>query len=239
MAFYPLMESKCHLKTIILVTLAHLVPFFVYIHFSLKPEVVKLEPILMVGLISQPSPIADVVDKPKALPKQQNTKLKKTHIKHTEYVQAIASEHPAPEKKIATEATIANEQNTSSDVETLQTEKADELRVSNSRETSDQKSEAVYEAPKFGVAYLHNPPPEYPLSEKLARSQGKVLLRVLVNENGQAEDIQIHTSSGHVKLDLSAVEAVKKWQFIPARLDGKALSAYVIVPVKFKLVKSS
>jgi periplasmic protein TonB len=31
------------------------------------------------------------------------------------------------------------------------------------------------------------------------------------------------------------VDAVKRWRFVPARKGGQALSAYVLVPIKFSL----
>lgn len=95
--------------------------------------------------------------------------------------------------------------------------------------------EPVIEPPRFGAAYLHNPPPDYPTSARRMGEQGRVLLRVLVSTKGDAESVQLESSSGSDRLDRSAIEAVKKWRFIPAKRSNQAVSAHVLVPVKFSL----
>lgn len=91
------------------------------------------------------------------------------------------------------------------------------------------------EPPQFGVAYLNNPAPNYPAISRRMTEEGRVLLRVLVSADGSAETVQLEKTSGFNRLDQAAIEAVKKWQFIPAKKAGHALSAYVLVPVKFSL----
>jgi len=61
------------------------------------------------------------------------------------------------------------------------------------------------------------------------------LLKVLVSEEGKATTVQVDRSSGHSKLDEAAVEAVKKWSFVPAKRSNKPMSAYVLVPINFSL----
>lgn len=97
------------------------------------------------------------------------------------------------------------------------------------------QAELQVEPPKYGAAYLNNPAPEYPALARRKGEQGRVLLKVLVSETGLAQKVQIDTSSGYNSLDQSAVEAVKKWSFIPARRSNQAVSAYVLVPIKFSL----
>lgn len=96
-------------------------------------------------------------------------------------------------------------------------------------------AEPVVEPPKFGAAYLNNPAPTYPPVSRRFGEQGRVLLRVLVSENGLAQSVQLDSSSGYEKLDRAAMEAVKKWSFIPARRSNQPVSAYVLVPIKFSL----
>ena len=91
------------------------------------------------------------------------------------------------------------------------------------------------EPPKFGVAYLKNPPPEYPRLSRRAGEEGRVLLKVLVSVEGRPESVEISKGSGFERLDTAALNAVKQWRFEPARKGGKALSAFVIVPLTFTL----
>jgi protein TonB len=65
--------------------------------------------------------------------------------------------------------------------------------------------------------------------------EGKVLLRVLVTAEGAAKQVLLRTSSGSTALDDSAIAAVRKWRFIPAKLNGDAVDAWVQVPIVFKL----
>ena len=95
--------------------------------------------------------------------------------------------------------------------------------------------EPVIEPPRFGVAYLNNPPPAYPSLSRRIGEEGRVVLRVLVGVNGKPESVQVENGSGSERLDTAALEAVKKWKFIPARRSNEAISAYVLVPVKFSL----
>jgi periplasmic protein TonB len=95
--------------------------------------------------------------------------------------------------------------------------------------------EDVIEPPRFGVSYLNNPAPDYPAMSRRAGEEGRVLMKVLVSAEGGAEDVQIEKSSGSDRLDNAAINAVKKWQFIPAKKNNQPLSAYVLVPIKFSL----
>lgn len=91
------------------------------------------------------------------------------------------------------------------------------------------------EPPKFGVAYLNNPAPEYPKLAKRAGEEGRVLLKVLVSVEGRPESVEISKGSGFERLDTAAMNAVKQWRFVPARKGEKTISAYVMVPLAFTL----
>ena len=65
--------------------------------------------------------------------------------------------------------------------------------------------------------------------------QGNILLSVHVNENGQAENVQLKKSSGFDRLDNAALEAVKRWRFIAAKQQERLVASWVQVPIKFVL----
>jgi TonB family protein len=77
--------------------------------------------------------------------------------------------------------------------------------------------------------------PRYPESARRAGVQGVTLLRVRVLENGRVSDVLIEKSAGFRDLDLSAVDAVRKWLFEPARRGKDAVAVWVMLPVKFEL----
>lgn len=89
--------------------------------------------------------------------------------------------------------------------------------------------------PDYSAAYLDNPPPPYPAIAKRAGEQGKVVLRVLVTANGRADVVEVRTSSGSPRLDMAALEAVRRWRFVPARQGDEAIAAWVLVPISFTL----
>lgn len=97
------------------------------------------------------------------------------------------------------------------------------------------KNVGAFSPPRFGVAYLNNPPPKYPPIAKRMGEEGKVLLKVLVSAAGAAEEVNLHKSSGSETLDSAAIKAVRRWKFIPAKSGETALSAWVQVPIVFKL----
>lgn len=89
--------------------------------------------------------------------------------------------------------------------------------------------------PRFDANYLDNPKPPYPALSRKLNEQGRVLLRVNVAADGNATEVQLHTSSGHPRLDDSALATVRRWKFVPARLGQEAVAAWVLVPIAFTL----
>lgn len=96
-------------------------------------------------------------------------------------------------------------------------------------------AEPAAHAPRFDAAYLHNEAPAYPALSRRVGEQGRVLLRVLVDVNGVPASIELSASSGSARLDQSALEAVKRWKFVPARKGELPVSAWVVVPILFSL----
>ena len=89
--------------------------------------------------------------------------------------------------------------------------------------------------PSSSAAYLNNPRPSYPSISRRMGEQGKVMLRVFVNAQGQPEQIQIQQSSGFDRLDKAAVDAVRRWKFTPDSRNGMAEAMWNIVPINFVL----
>jgi protein TonB len=93
----------------------------------------------------------------------------------------------------------------------------------------------AYQSPSFNAAYLNNPAPNYPSISRRLGEQGLVLLRVQVTVDGTAGSVELQTGSGSSRLDQAALEAVKKWQFVPAKRGEQSVSASVVVPVRFSI----
>jgi protein TonB len=95
--------------------------------------------------------------------------------------------------------------------------------------------EPVVTLPIFNADYLDNPSPPYPALSRRMGEQGRVMLRVLVKPDGRADQIQIQSSSGFVRLDGAARETVWHWKFIPAKRGAEPVPAWVLIPVSFRL----
>ncbi len=75
--------------------------------------------------------------------------------------------------------------------------------------------------------------PEYPEMARLSRTEGRVILEIVVNRDGGVEEVSVR--HGHPLFDRSAIEAVKKWRYNPALQSGRAVKVYMIVVIDFKL----
>lgn len=89
--------------------------------------------------------------------------------------------------------------------------------------------------PIFTADYLENPPPSYPMLSRRLGEEGRVVLRVLVNSGGGADEVQIRSSSGHERLDDAARETVRRWRFVPAKRGEQPVAAWVLIPISFRL----
>ncbi len=96
-------------------------------------------------------------------------------------------------------------------------------------------SEAPVIPPDFTADQLNNPGPRYPSASRRSREEGTVMLKVLVSPDGRAQELLVATSSGFTRLDEAALATVKRWAFLPAKKAGKAVSAWVLVPVTFAI----
>ncbi|HTH44012.1 MAG TPA: energy transducer TonB [Oxalicibacterium sp.] len=86
-----------------------------------------------------------------------------------------------------------------------------------------------------GVAYVNAPRPVYPPLDARMGNEGTVTLRVLINEKGRAEKIDVQKSSGSLRMDDAARDAVMRALFKPYIEDGKAIPVYAIIPINFTL----
>ncbi|SHH56018.1 energy transducer TonB [Massilia sp. CF038] len=84
-----------------------------------------------------------------------------------------------------------------------------------------------------GIEYIRAPQLAYPAMSRRMGEQGRVILRVLVNEKGQPVDVKVQTSSGFARLDEASRQAGLRAQFKPFIEDGRAISAYVLLPFSY------
>jgi protein TonB len=77
--------------------------------------------------------------------------------------------------------------------------------------------------------------PEYPETARRDRAEGVAMLRFEVLATGRVGQVVVAQSAGHRDLDRAAIEAIKQWQFEPARRGATAVTVWVTLPVRFAL----
>ena len=76
-------------------------------------------------------------------------------------------------------------------------------------------------------------PPQYPSMARSQRVGGDVKIDALVDISGQVAGMKI--ISGPVLLQQPAMDALRRWKYEPAQLNGKAVPMHLTVTVQFKL----
>lgn len=95
--------------------------------------------------------------------------------------------------------------------------------------------ETALSPPRLDADYLENPAPPYPHLSRRLGEEGRVLVRVLVDQEGRPRTVALDVSSGYSRLDNAAVQTVRRWRFIPAKHGEQPVSEWVVVPVMFSL----
>ena len=80
---------------------------------------------------------------------------------------------------------------------------------------------------------LVGPEPLYPPFAREAQVEGLVVVRALVGRDGRVEEADVVRSVP--LLDATALEAVRRWTFDPARVHGRAVSVWILIPFRFRL----
>lgn len=226
-------------KALLLAALAHIAVFGILLAAPVNEKVEK-EPSapMLVSLIAAPQPVPEPVVEPEITPPPPEPQPKPIVKQQKPKPQIKPVAKPAPESQPQTieepAPSVTEQQPPVQEAAAPQpvaaVSEAEEVKLEPQPEP-----EPVIEPPRFGVAYLNNPPPAYPALSRRMGEEGRVLLRVLVATNGKPETVEVENGSGSKRLDSAALDAVKKWQFIPAKRNNEPVSAYVLVPVKFSL----
>ncbi len=77
--------------------------------------------------------------------------------------------------------------------------------------------------------------PVYPSISRRMGEEGKLVLRVELDEKGRVDKARVATSSGYSRLDNAALETVRKWRCKPSTREGHAVRAVALQPFNFVL----
>jgi protein TonB len=90
---------------------------------------------------------------------------------------------------------------------------------------------------KEGPRFLRQEMPTYPLMARRLGKEGKVILRLTIDEKGNLLNAEVLEGAGFGFTE-AAVEAVKRSKFLPAKKEGKPVLSKAILPVRFTLRRS-
>ncbi len=61
------------------------------------------------------------------------------------------------------------------------------------------------------------------------------MLDVYILVNGSVGETRLRRSSGHPRLDEAALDAVRRWRYVPARRGEEPIPFWYVQPVDFRL----
>lgn len=129
----------------------------------------------------------------------------------------------------------------------IEQQKAEEKEVERKRQEEARRAIAQKKAQKKAATaqanqvrstptIAHRTPPVYPSSARRNKEQGTAQITFTVTSSGRVSSPRVVASSGHRSLDSSALAAVKKWHFNPAKNGlGQPVAFQIAVPVTFRL----
>jgi TonB family protein len=96
----------------------------------------------------------------------------------------------------------------------------------------------IYPAGRGGVTVpqvVYSPEPSFSDEARKSKTQGIVLLMIVVGTNGKPyNNLKVQQSLG-MGLDEKAIEAVSRWKFRPATFNGQPVATQIAVEVNFRL----
>jgi len=106
----------------------------------------------------------------------------------------------------------------------------------NQSNTRSSISENVKSSAKYKIGTIKNPHPEYPMIARKKGWQGRLLLAVHIDKNGNVLNVDVSKTSGFDVLDRISVKTIKNWEFLPARYGESNIEDYLNIPISFKLI---
>ncbi len=85
-----------------------------------------------------------------------------------------------------------------------------------------------------GPNFNHREMPVYPTMARRLGKEGRVLLRLTIDEKGRLLNVEVIEDGGFGFTE-AAIEAVKKSTFFPAFKDGKPVISRALLPIRFAL----
>jgi periplasmic protein TonB len=153
--------------------------------------------------------------------------------KATPPAQTAAVESPAPEpaKPMAASTDKSSTAPASASLQNVSETKNIAAAIS-AVEMPGEKSAIILSSKGAEKRLIHSVPATYPAAARTAGGDGTVVIKAVVDENGNVSDAR--AVEGNPILATAAMKAVKQWRYRPYLRDGKALPFQTVVLVDFQ-----
>lgn len=101
------------------------------------------------------------------------------------------------------------------------------------REKSEPRAPTVFGTPG-APSFIHREIPVYPLLARRLGKEGRVVLKLAIDEKGRLQHIEVVEHSGFGFTE-AALDAVRKSSFAPARRMGRRIASQALLSVRFVL----
>ena len=202
-----------------IVLLMHALPALEFLHFSSRPPRMDDERV-MANLVSPDTASSKSQQPPAPPPKPKEEPKKKT-------VEEKSSQKPTPPQTQNTQQQQKSESQSQSQMQNAAVAPATTGGASGTPIQTD--------IGKLVVVYQPDADAYYPSFSKRSGEQGTVVVRLIISENGEVEDIAILQSSSFPRLDRAATDIGRRYRFKPFLVNGSPQRISTNLLIKFNL----
>lgn len=211
--------TKSERVIIAIVLVLHALPALEFIHLSARPP--KIDDARVMANLVSPSPAKsqEAPSAPKPTPTKPKEEPKKKLEEKQTPAQAEAKPSTAPQKP-AESKTDAQPQNAA---------------VAPSAAGGASGTPIQTDIGKLEVLYQPDADAYYPSFSKRSGEQGTVIVRLIIDQTGNVEDISLLQSSNFPRLDRAASEIGRRYRFKPFLVNGSPQRISTNLLIKFNL----
>lgn len=212
--------NKTERIIIAIVVILHALPALDFLHFPTRAP--KMDDARVMANLVSPDTSANKSQQPPAPPppKPKEEQKKKT-------VEEKSSQKPTPQQTQNTPAQPKTESNTQSQMQNAA--------VAPSTTGGASGTPIQTDIGKLVVVYQPDADAYYPSFSKRSGEQGAVVVRLIISEVGEVEDVVLLQSSSFPRLDRAATDIGKRYRFKPFLVNGTPQRISTNLLIKFNL----
>jgi periplasmic protein TonB len=210
--------TKSERIIIAIVLLLHALPALDFLHWSSKPTRIDDERV-MANLVSPDTASSKTQEPPAPMPKPKEESKKKT------------AEDKSSQKTAPTQTQNTPTQKSDSNTQTQMPNAA----VAPSSAGGASGTPIQTDIGKLIVVFQPDADAYYPSFSKRSGEQGTVVVRLIISESGEVEDVAILQSSSFPRLDRAATDIGRRYRFKPFLVNGSPQRISTNLLIKFNL----